>query len=120
VDQPNAFLKVLRGDDQGKGWELDPRQVYVLGRSRSCNLRFADGAISGSHARIQCRDGVWSVSDLHSSHGTHVNNQRILAVKPLFDRDLIHIGKTLCEFRDYVQLDPSDLAEVERGVDLPA
>jgi pSer/pThr/pTyr-binding forkhead associated (FHA) protein len=120
VNQSTVFLKVLRGEDQGKGWELDPRQVYVLGRSRSCNLRFTDGTISASHARIQCAEEVWTITDLESSHGTRVNNQRILARKPLFDRDLINLGKTLLEFREYEELDPPDIAEIDRGVRLPS
>jgi pSer/pThr/pTyr-binding forkhead associated (FHA) protein len=114
-----AFLRTLRGEDQGKGWELDPSQTYDLGRSHRCDLRVADPAVSATHARLGCQHGVWIITDLASTHGTRGNHQRMLAPKPLFDRDLIGLGKTLIEFRQHEQLDPEDLAEINRGVELP-
>lgn len=116
---PQVFLKVLRGEDKDKGWELEQGQVYTLGRSRSCNLHLADTTASASHARLECRDGVWLITDEQSTHGTRVNDRRILGGKPLFDRDRIRLGKTLLEFREYEQLDDADLAEIDRGVHLP-
>lgn len=114
-----VFLKVIAGPDQSKGWELDPQQVYVIGRSRKCNLRIEDKTVSGSHAHFKCEDGVWRVTDLESSHGTRVNRQRILAAKPVFDRDHVQVGKTLLEFREYERLTPRDLEEIEVGVHIP-
>jgi len=115
----NALLRVVRGDDHGKGWDLVPGQTYTVGRSHKCNLSISDRTASGRHAQIECRQGVWMVSDLDSSHGTRVNRQRILAPKPLFDRDAIQCGKTLLEFREYEALAPDDLAEIDKGLDVP-
>ncbi|MFO8006154.1 MAG: FHA domain-containing protein [Candidatus Brocadiia bacterium] len=115
----SAFLRVVRGEDKGKGWELDAQQVYTLGRSRKANLRVSDATVSGTHASLECREGVWFVGDLGSTHGTRVNRQRILGEKALFDRDSVRIGKTLMEFREYEELPSDDLAEIDRGVNLP-
>jgi len=114
----SVFLRAIRGEDQGKGWDLDAGQVYVLGRSRRCNVRLTDQTVSGAHARVECQQGVWLITDLRSSHGTRVNEQKILAAKPLFDRDRIQLGKSLLEFRQYEQLAQADLAEIARDVEL--
>ncbi len=114
-----AFIRVVAGDDKGKGWELSPGTPCILGRSRTSTLRLQDGAASATHARIECVDGLWHVTDLNSTHGTYANNQRLLSPKPMFDRDIIRIGRTQLEFREYEQLDKEDLSEIDRGVALP-
>jgi len=116
MEPSGAFLKVVRGDDEGKGWPLRGGEVYVLGRNRECNLKLTDSTVSGAHARIECQQGLWRIADLKSSHGTQVNDQRILAAKPIFDRDHIRVGKSLLQFREYEELDPADLAQVDQGM----
>ena len=115
----NAMIRVVRGDDHGKGWELVPGEVYTVGRSHKCNLQITDRTASGKHAQIDRQQGIWILTDLDSSHGTRLNKQRLLASKPLFDRDSIQCGKTLLEFREYAQLDAADLAEIDRGLSVP-
>ncbi len=113
-----VFLKVLNGPDKGKGWELDERETYVIGRSRKCNLRAEDRTVSARHAKFYCEGEVWRVDDLESSHGSLVNQQRILAPKPIFDRDHVQVGKTLMEFREYENLAAHDLEEIDIGVEM--
>ncbi len=43
------------------------------------------------------RDGVAAIDDLHSSNGTYVNGERILAHTPLAPSDRIQIGETTIE-----------------------
>jgi pSer/pThr/pTyr-binding forkhead associated (FHA) protein len=113
-----VFLRVVQGTDKGKGWELSRRQVYTIGRSRQCNLRLTDRTVSATHAKLESDEGMWFLSDMSSTHGTKVNRQRILSRKPLFDRDIIQLGKSVMEFREYEQLDPADLAEIDEGIDV--
>ncbi len=99
---------------------MQERQVYMVGRSRNCNIRLGDGAVSGTHASLKSRSGLWFLSDLQSRHGTRVNKQKMTdALKPLFDRDTIQMGATLMEFRQYEELDDETLAEIEKGVVAP-
>jgi len=114
---PRLFLRVAHGPDRGKGWELDPDTQYTLGRSRRCLLRLTDLTVSAVHARLSAERGVWYLADRESSHGTRLNNQRILAPRPLFDRDRIRLGNTVLEFREYEFLTDAELAEIDRGVD---
>jgi len=53
------------------------RSVWVVGRSRSCDVRLADPAVSARHARVHCRGGRWTVADLSSTNGTWVNGARV-------------------------------------------
>jgi pSer/pThr/pTyr-binding forkhead associated (FHA) protein len=118
VENPEVFLRAVRGDDKGKGWELSSRQVYTIGRSRNCNIRLTDQTVSANHAKLECSDGVWFVVDLGSTHGVRVNHQKIATRKPLFDRDRVRLGKSQLEFREYEHLDAADVAEIDRGVSL--
>jgi pSer/pThr/pTyr-binding forkhead associated (FHA) protein len=112
----DAYLRVMSGNERGEEHKLDPEREYVIGRSRSSDIRLTDPTVSGSHARLQRRGETWFVTDLDSSHGTRVNKQRLLTEKPLFDRDVVWLGKTLLQFREYEELDTSILSEVDRGV----
>jgi pSer/pThr/pTyr-binding forkhead associated (FHA) protein len=111
-----AYIRVMSGGERNKGWELDPGQAYSLGRSRQCNIHLPDPTVSAAHARLECRGETWFIIDLNSTHGTRLNRLQIADPEPLFDRDLVWIGKTVLEFRQYEQLEPDDLAEIDRGV----
>jgi hypothetical protein len=67
---------------QPAGLLADPAMLadarITLGRSSSCQLRFADDTVSRRHAALVVRDGAWHVVDLGSSNGTFVNGRRVL------------------------------------------
>ncbi|MCW8925346.1 MAG: FHA domain-containing protein, partial [Xanthomonadales bacterium] len=44
----------------------------VIGRGEA-DIRIENAAISRRHARLECRDGVMTITDLGSSNGLHVN-----------------------------------------------
>ncbi len=65
----------------------------VIGRSRECDLRVADGNASRRHAEVT-RDGeAYIVVDLGSTNGTELNGRRITR-ETLSDGDRITIGAT--------------------------
>jgi len=51
----------------------------LIGRSPSAALRLQDSRVSGEHAVIQWRRGVWELRDLSSRNGTFVNGERLPA-----------------------------------------
>ncbi len=118
VQTSEAFVKVVHGPDDRKGWHLDPAKAYVAGRSHRCNVRLSDPTVSATHAEFTNRHGIWIIDDLESSHGTRVNNHRILRPKPLFHRDLVRLGKTVLEFLQYEPLQPGDVESILDGVSI--
>ena len=65
----------------------------VIGRSRECDLRIADGNASRRHAEV-VRDGNdYVVVDLGSTNGTELNGRRVTR-ETLTDGDRITIGAT--------------------------
>ncbi|MCY7302745.1 MAG: DUF3662 domain-containing protein [Thermoleophilia bacterium] len=65
----------------------------VIGRSRECDLRVADGNASRRHAEVTQDGASWVVADLGSTNGTELNGRRITR-EALTDGDRITIGAT--------------------------
>lgn len=65
----------------------------VIGRSRECDLRVADGNASRRHAEVSQDGDGWVVADLGSTNGTELNGRRITR-ETLTDGDRITIGAT--------------------------
>lgn len=67
------------------------RGSWVVGRSRSCDVRLVDDAVSRRHARVTVRGGCWTIEDLGSSNGTWVNG-RPLDRGELRPGDVVELG----------------------------
>ena len=65
----------------------------VIGRSRECDLRVADGNASRRHAEVVREGTTYVVVDLGSTNGTELNGRRITR-EELTDGDRITIGAT--------------------------
>jgi hypothetical protein len=65
----------------------------VIGRSRECDLRVADGNASRRHAEVLREGHVYIIVDLGSTNGTELNGRRITR-ETLSDGDRITIGAT--------------------------
>ncbi len=76
---------------------LGPRDTVSIGRSRSCDLRLPGGDASRKHAEIAGGPDGFTLTDLGSTNGTYVNDQRVQkhALQP---GDQIEIGNSMITF----------------------
>lgn len=73
-------------------YPIEQDQCITIGRHQSNDIIIDNLAVSGYHARVDAKDGVYLVTDLQSKNGTYINNQRITE-SPLHQKDRICIGK---------------------------
>jgi FHA domain len=95
-----AWLKVEAGFRKGREL-LVSKPVLTIGRAESCDLGlFGDATIEKLHARICQQDGRYLIADNGSTHGTFVNDRRILEPTPLRSGDLIRVGSAYLRFSE--------------------
>jgi len=93
-----ASLFVIQGRDQGTRFELDSHSVsYPLGRDTGNHIQLHDTEVSRRHAELRRNGDMFLISDLGSSNGTFVNNQRIQQ-QELSSGDQVQIGRTVMLF----------------------
>jgi pSer/pThr/pTyr-binding forkhead associated (FHA) protein len=74
-----------------------PREIVVdqfpieLGRGETAGLRIDDRWLSRRHCRLEVSDGVLTVRDLGSRHGTYINGE-VVRESPLLPGDELRIG----------------------------
>ncbi len=119
--RPLATLRIKSGD--GKGARLLVRSPVVnLGRDPSNDIRFFDTSISASHAKLQLREGVWTLTDLGSSNGSSVDGEPVTEETPLCPGATIVLGDVAISFEpndDRADAVPRT-AVIERPVVAPA
>ena len=69
-----AFLKIVAGAKQGLNVPLTEGAELLIGRSKG-DLILDDTMISGQHAKLKFKDGVWQLRDLGSTNGTMVDGR---------------------------------------------
>ncbi|RUT02699.1 adenylate cyclase [Dulcicalothrix desertica PCC 7102] len=69
------------------------QDVFTIGRLPECDLYLPFGGISRYHARlVKAPDDTWTVEDLGSKNGTHVNDKMITAPQQFHHGDVIWLG----------------------------
>jgi len=81
------------------------RAVWVVGRSRSCDVCLPDPAVSARHARVACRGGRWTVADLESTNGTWVNGARVTHATLAPDDELV-LGESVARLAGWASALP--------------
>jgi len=72
-------------------YPLEPPKV-VVGRSRSCDIRFREDTVSRLHAAFVFDEQGLVLEDLGSSNGTFLNGQRVLSRERLRPGDQVRFG----------------------------
>lgn len=90
-------LQILTPQGAASHFEHDGPS-FLIGRDPACELRPANGkaevAVSWKHARVDLSPTSARVSDLASSNGTYVNDERVHGERSLRIGDHIQLGKT--------------------------
>ena len=86
-------LVVTRGPDRGRAFALPEREPQLLGRSSEA-LHLTDATVSRRHAELTPDNGVWTLRDLESRHGTFVNGVRLAGAVELRPGDRVRLGDT--------------------------
>jgi len=84
-------LIVLAGAKEGLEIPLK-KEKFLIGRAKECALRAGSEAISRRHCAIMRGEKGYTVCDLGSRNGTHVNDEKISKEVPLKDGDELRVG----------------------------
>jgi DNA-binding winged helix-turn-helix (wHTH) protein len=92
VGQPSDETDAVLVDAWGRVHAL--RAHTVIGRDASNAVAILQISVSRHHAelRYDVDDDRWTIADLRSRNGTHVDGEPVSAAAPLADRQLIAIG----------------------------
>jgi pSer/pThr/pTyr-binding forkhead associated (FHA) protein len=69
-----------------------PTETLLVGNDDTVLWQLPHPMVSRHHCRIEPAQGIWTVSDLHSTNGTRVNDDEAGAEYPLRHRDRLSIG----------------------------
>src|SRR6266576_2512319 len=84
-------LIVLAGAKEGLEIPLK-KDKFLIGRAKECALRAGSEAISRRHCAIIRGEQGWTVRDLGSRNGTHVNDEKITTEVPIKVGDELRVG----------------------------
>lgn len=93
MQTPNyiPMLIAQTGPVAGQNWVLSKDEL-ILGREPDCDIVIPDRQVSRQHARFVRVGGTFTIEDLGSKNGTHVNGATLEGPKSLQDGDLIQVA----------------------------
>ncbi len=89
----SGFLVGLSGKHAGKLFRLKPGES-IVGRSSKALVTLNEKAISHQHARLTLNHRGCYLTDLDSTNGTYLNDERITAARELHAGDVMRFGNT--------------------------
>jgi hypothetical protein len=95
-----ATLIVIDGKSAGQQHALTPGAAFYVGKAMGHLIIADDPTVSSQHAMLSTdAAGAWVLTDLGSTNGTWLNNQRITQPTYVRDGDLVRFGNTQVKFR---------------------
>ncbi len=99
-----GFGSLLVREGPRRGERLPIRaSVIHLGRGDHNDVVLDDSSVSASHAKLQCREGIWFLSDMGSTNGTLVEGEEVVTEMAVAPGATIRLGEMALLF------DPSDV-----------
>ena len=92
-------VRVRTGSEEGEIYPLFENREITIGRSPTNNIFVRDKNVSRVHCQIVVSNGTVILTDLQSTNGTFVNNERTTE-SALKVNDLIRVGTTLLQLEE--------------------
>lgn len=92
-------IRVRTGIEEGELYPLFENREITIGRSPTNNIFVRDKNVSRVHCQIVVAEGVVTLTDLQSTNGTFVNNERVTEC-PLKPKDEVRVGTTLLQLEE--------------------
>jgi pSer/pThr/pTyr-binding forkhead associated (FHA) protein len=97
--EPLAVLQVTNnGPTNGQEYAVRVPLAHI-GRGAHNDVAINDESVSDSHAKLQCRDGNWFITDLDSTNGTYVAGERLKGERMLHGVVDLRFGGVKMAFR---------------------
>merc|ERR1712018_711613 len=90
-------IKILMGDQPGEVYFFEQEQV-VVGRSESCDIRFACDELSRRHCAFSAAEEQSYLEDYGSENGTFLNGKKIEGKEELSYGDVVDFGSIKIQF----------------------
>lgn len=97
-DDTRARVRVVEGPDLGTELLLaEDHRVYSLGRAERCDLPLADEDASREHASVIRKNGQVFITDLRSSNGVQLGEQKLTPEREILWRPatMVRIGQSV-------------------------
>ncbi len=96
---PPPIASLLMRSGASKGTRVSLRSPVVsIGRGEYNDVVIADPSVSTMHAKLQRRDGVWTVVDLGSTNGTFMEDERVSDDAPIAPGTTLRFGEVAAMF----------------------
>jgi predicted component of type VI protein secretion system len=86
------------------------KEILLVGRRPSCDIRLDFENISGKHAELRFSRGVWYVRDMNSTNGTTLNGQKVTTNHGVMPDDELGLANHFFAI-DYDPIAPSSLVD---------
>lgn len=123
-----GVLILLNAGEAGSSWkqfQYKPQGRTTIGRAADCDITLPHVSVSKHHLCITRKNSRVYVEDLHSTNGTFLNDQRVIGVQQLQDKDVLLVADTklivteqgifYCSSKKGIGLEASHLVKVVKG-----
>jgi pSer/pThr/pTyr-binding forkhead associated (FHA) protein len=94
-----GWLVALDGQQKGEDFRVRDCQ-NTIGSDANCDIVLTDSTISAKHASLRYKEGKFILTDLDSTNGSYLNEDReSIAREDLKDNDIVRFGDVRLKFK---------------------